>query len=486
MSASAVAAVSLLFVFINFTPLPVLLTWFIASLIVTVIRYIMVGYYFNQQSRSLKSDLWHLAFIVSTAVAGLIWGLTGLVLIPEAADESIALLYTCMTVLYVCALAAGALSTYAIKLSGFMAFAIPSLLPMGFGFLLSEHAFKHTVGLLILIFALFLALLALRINRSLLQSLKKNIEYTDLLKELENERDKATALAERMQTLSIQDSLTDIANRRQFDEFLSREWQRATRLGEPLSLVLGDLDFFKDYNDVHGHQAGDECLKQVAQLLDQQCRRSSDLAARYGGEEFAIILANTDASAASEITENIRRQVETLAITKIDSTDNNRITMSFGIATIIPRRGDTITSLINYADKALYLAKANGRNCVVAAQPEESDQPDHPAHIPIHSWDDQLDGPFILENIIEQFSSRGYYCTLSNYTPGIPIGIHAHIRDEINLITEGEMLIFVDNHQYRLSAGEYLIMPGRLAHQAEVSGNHDVQMLIAVRQNIVA
>ncbi len=362
--ASAVAAVSIFFVFLPLTPITTLIAWTSAFFVVLCIRYLEIFRFFKSRERSRQPQRWHISFLVTASISGLFWGITGFVLIPATAGETQILLYTCMAVLYACVLAAGALATYTIKLSGYLAFALPCLLPMGLGFLLSEHEFIRTIGLLVLIFIMFLVMLAIRINRTLSEALLRETENTKLLEALQHERDKAEALAARMQALSSQDSLTGIANRRYLDEFLEREWQRAIRFGEPLSLILGDLDFFKPYNDVYGHQAGDECLKQIAQTLHQYARRASDLAARYGGEEFAIILVNTDASAARQFAESMRNTIESLNIAHSASRVASHITMSFGLSTIIPRQGDDLQAFIKNADRALYQAKADGRNRV--------------------------------------------------------------------------------------------------------------------------
>lgn len=480
MAAAVVAAVSVFFVFLHLSPPYVLVSWMAAFAIIYGIRYLEVFRFFHHGDRRQHTHYWYISFIITTALAGILWGLTGFILIPPHIEETSALLYTSMALLYTCGLAAGALATYTIQLSSYLSFALPCLLLPGVGLLLSQNDLKNTMGLLVLIFAMFLVLLALRINRTLSAALEREVENSRLLRELQQERDKAEDLANRMQTLSTQDSLTGIANRRHMDEFLVREWQRAIRLGEPVSLILADLDFFKAYNDVYGHPAGDTCLRRVAQVLHQHSRRASDLATRYGGEEFAIILADTDADAAWQLAESMRQSVEALQIPHMASKIADHITMSFGITTIIPRHQDEIEDFIKCADRALYRAKADGRNCIVNSDQTLADQRNS---LDIQHWDELQDGPLDTDNLYRKFTARGYRCMVQNHAANIHIGRHAHIRDEINLILNGEMGIKADRHHYRLKRGDYISIPGRFAHEVCTEGEQNLSMLIAVRED---
>jgi diguanylate cyclase (GGDEF)-like protein len=198
----------------------------------------------------------------------------------------------------------------------------------------------------------------------------KNIE-TKLQQEIEqNQEARATfqKLKQELQNLATIDSLTQIPNRRRFDEYLNQEWDRLTREQEPLSLLLCDVDFFKRYNDTYGHQAGDSCLRNVAQTISRTAKRTSDLVARYGGEEFTVILPNTNRFGAMIIAETIQTQIENLQIPHSQSDVSEFVTVSIGIASQIPSRNDSVETIIAKADRALYLAKAQGRNRVVFEQ----------------------------------------------------------------------------------------------------------------------
>ena len=169
--------------------------------------------------------------------------------------------------------------------------------------------------------------------------------------------------------LSSLDGLTGIPNRRQFDETLAREWRRACRQGRPLSMLLCDVDHFKQFNDGYGHQVGDECLRAVARTLQAVLRRPADMAARYGGEEFAAILPDTDPGGALRVAEAMRAAVEALRITHRHSgSDLGVVSISVGVATRVPDRSQTdAAELVRQADEALYRAKQGGRNRIAAA-----------------------------------------------------------------------------------------------------------------------
>lgn len=172
--------------------------------------------------------------------------------------------------------------------------------------------------------------------------------------------------------LSSVDVLTDIANRRQFDEFLTREWSRGIRSAAPFSMLMCDVDFFKQYNDHYGHPAGDECLKKVAKTLQGCVRRPADLTARYGGEEFAVVLPDTDLAGAVQVAEEMRRALENLALPHAGS-ESGFVTISIGVACTVPRRErGSAEQLVAAADTALYSAKQAGRNCVQVASEELS------------------------------------------------------------------------------------------------------------------
>jgi diguanylate cyclase (GGDEF)-like protein len=183
---------------------------------------------------------------------------------------------------------------------------------------------------------------------------------------LRKTQDKLRKANDQLQRLSAIDSLTGIANRRCFDATLLREWRRCSRSSLPLSLLVVDVDLFKLFNDHYGHQMGDECLKIVAHTLQEMTRRQDDLVARYGGEEFAVILPETNPDGAFAVAEDIRAGVAGLNVDHAWSTVAPIVTVSIGVASIIPPKDSEagIPALIKAADDALYSAKESGRNQV--------------------------------------------------------------------------------------------------------------------------
>jgi len=193
----------------------------------------------------------------------------------------------------------------------------------------------------------------------------QRIEATRV-KLLDTSRELAAANRE-LENLSRQDGLTGIANRRHFDSYLLTEMKRASRERQPLSLILADVDYFKAYNDYYGHQAGDDCLRQVASALKSVGKRPADLAARYGGEEFAIVLPATALEGAVDVAKSLVRAIEGLAIAHVRSGVSDKISLSQGVASLVPGNDTRPESIIELADQALYQAKQQGRNRHVTA-----------------------------------------------------------------------------------------------------------------------
>ncbi|MEE3719474.1 diguanylate cyclase [Tumidithrix elongata RA019] len=163
--------------------------------------------------------------------------------------------------------------------------------------------------------------------------------------------------------LATMDGLTGVANRRRFDEYWQQQWQMLAQQQKPLSLILADVDHFKLYNDHYGHLLGDECLRQVARSMSLILNRPTDLVARYGGEEFALILPYTSMEGAIKVADAIAAEIHRLALPHATSTVSDRITLSLGIACIVPQYTTSLQTPISNADIALYKAKQSGRNC---------------------------------------------------------------------------------------------------------------------------
>ncbi len=192
-------------------------------------------------------------------------------------------------------------------------------------------------------------------------------EKDRLLQAFQENQHHLQASNEALLQLAAMDGLTGIANRRLFDEVLEREWSRGIEAGQPLSLVLLDVDHFKAYNDIYGHLAGDDCLRRVASLVAETVGQCDALTARYGGEEFVVILTGRGEVEATRIADALRRAVESAAIPHRGSTHNKRVTVSIGVVTRIPTDDSSPAALIESADTCLYRAKEAGRNWIVSA-----------------------------------------------------------------------------------------------------------------------
>ncbi|AIE74362.1 MULTISPECIES: sensor domain-containing diguanylate cyclase [unclassified Synechocystis] len=180
--------------------------------------------------------------------------------------------------------------------------------------------------------------------------------------ELEFAKQQLEQVNQQLKHLAIYDELTQIPNRRYFTTYLEQEWRQCLRQKSPISLILCDVDYFKNYNDLYGHQVGDQCLQSIAKIVQSALKRPSDVLARYGGEEFILILPYTDQPGAYTVAERIHCYLAEAQISHADSPTSRYVTVSLGIGTTVPLLHYQPSDLIKIADQALYAAKASGRN----------------------------------------------------------------------------------------------------------------------------
>ena len=220
-----------------------------------------------------------------------------------------------------------------------------------------RHYWHWITGAAIVFVALgAVALYILRLNRILSLSQIKLLKASEDLEHANR----------RLEHLSTQDDLTGIANHRYFQEHFDLEWRRERRACKPLALLMIDVDYFKALNDARGHLTGDECLRQIAQTLARSLRRAGDVVARYGGEEFVVILPETDIGKAALLGERLRTAIEAMGFEHPTSKVSRYVTVSIGVASIVPAGQQQSDELIAMADRAMYRAKQTGRNRVVA------------------------------------------------------------------------------------------------------------------------
>ncbi|MBT7952414.1 MAG: diguanylate cyclase [Gammaproteobacteria bacterium] len=368
----------------------ILLPWIIFFSVLNIARYMLVTAYFKAGNRSDNYTVWNTRFLIGTALSGLLWGIFALLTLPIEVRG-----YTALTMLVITGLAGGSIGTYAISRPAYLIYASTSLLPLGIILVIQEESTLRTFGVLVLVYYAFLSVSMFRINKMLKQVVNLQFDNVELLRQLEKEKEliagmnqkleldienhidtekelidakiKAEGLADDLSRLTVQDALTGIANRRGFDAFLSNAWARAIRNQSPISVMLCDVDFFKNYNDFYGHPEGDEVLKNIAITIESRSRKGSDLAARYGGEEFVIVLPDTELNVALIVAEKIRSAIESLKIPHEKSNVNEYITISLGVVCVTPNRDMDSSALVKQADEALYSAKEAGRNQVYPA-----------------------------------------------------------------------------------------------------------------------
>lgn len=173
---------------------------------------------------------------------------------------------------------------------------------------------------------------------------------------------------DKLKELMYIDEVTGIANRRCYQKTIKSEWNRAKRKKAPISVIMVDIDYFKQYNDTYGHSEGDDCIRYVAQTLHTLILRAGDLLARYGGEEFVVVLPGSDKDTATKLAVRLRKKIESLRIEHSNSSISKYVTISLGVATLIPGKDEESNTLVSTADRALYSAKAEGRNCVKVSE----------------------------------------------------------------------------------------------------------------------
>ncbi|MCW8450864.1 GGDEF domain-containing protein [Legionella quinlivanii] len=263
--------------------------------------------------------------------------------------------------LFFAGLATGSTISMAASPLSYAAFVLPNFLPIIFRFLMDSHDDSRLVAIVLIIFLSYLGVI-FNANKKML---RKNIILLAHESELNSQLEQFN---QKLSIVSITDELTQLANRRYFQERLIADWIRAKRASLPLTLMIIDIDYFKECNDNYGHLYGDECLKEIAKALTEVVKRQTDLAARYGGDEMVVILYNTSLNDSEQFAMRLKEAIDSLNIKNEYSPISNRLTVSIGVANTIPAIDDDYESLFTRADKALYEAKLNGRNCIAVSK----------------------------------------------------------------------------------------------------------------------
>ncbi|MDP3585000.1 MAG: diguanylate cyclase [Thiobacillus sp.] len=342
----------------NAVPTPVLLSWLGLLIVVTGARFLSLRAFRNAAPRS-ESDLalWTQYFLAGACAAGVVWGLSGILLFhPSSYPHQVVLAFV------LGGMVAGAVPLLSPVSHAYWCFAIPIVVPISIRMMWAGDPLHLVMGLMMVIFGLAMLATSTQVHRLFRDSEK-----------LRRELFSSIEVEQALEYLIRLDSLTGIPNRRLFEEELSKEWARATRDHAPVSLIMADIDHFKEYNDHYGHPAGDLCLVDVAQAMHHTLSRPGDVVARIGGEEFAFLLPQTDLSGAISVAEQIRERILALNLPHQASPVASHVTLSFGVSSSELASVSSPAELIRTSDIALYEAKRCGRNQIVAAPTSASD-----------------------------------------------------------------------------------------------------------------
>ncbi|RDH82527.1 MAG: hypothetical protein DIZ80_09580 [endosymbiont of Galathealinum brachiosum] len=308
---------------------------------------------------------WFNRFYVFTVMAGIGWGVGGFVV--GSYLDSLGQVFIFIVLIGV---GAAAIPLLGVVQRVMLSFQIISTIPyvIYISILLEERG----IVLLCMFFLYMVGVVASirRMDINLTQSMKLQYENSQMVDTLSESNQQLQNANEKLETLTLEDALTELHNRRYFEMQLEVEWKRESREHKILTLMVIDIDYFKLYNDTYGHAEGDVCLKTVAQVLKSCLHRSTDIIARIGGEEFVVMLPNINTEGASILAKQMQHQLHLAELTHATSPLGENVTVSIGIASVIPGENATALSLFKAADKALYKAKAKGRNQLVIGEME--------------------------------------------------------------------------------------------------------------------
>lgn len=308
---------------------------------------------YRRNAGRLRPEGWQRLFIVQSVLLGLCWTwLISVVVLTLPAHDAVVAMITIMGIV------AASVATTSAAPSAYLAIGTTTTLPAGLLMLFQDESVYRAAGALVMVYLLTMV----RSSRWIHQSIRRTVTYS-----LRNE-----TLVRQLEAISSQDALTGLSNRRALDIGLEQIWATATQTGASVGMVVCDIDFFKQYNDALGHQAGDECLKRVATAISGAVRSGEAVVARYGGEEFAVVLPNVSLSEVEAIATRLGCAVRDEMITHPASSVAPYVTVSAG-ASSVSATGCAPSALFAAADAALYRAKVAGRNCVRVQQPTDQD-----------------------------------------------------------------------------------------------------------------
>lgn len=344
-------------------PLDKIIAWWSVMAAVCMVRYIHVMYTLKHANWSTGAYAYHLSFAFYTLLTGGTWAAAFFLfafIVPDV--------YLIFIIFALGGMAVGAIGSMSTSKLCFFAYLLPMILPPAIVFMFDGNALGFAMSGMLIIYIMSISLTFLQGYSRTIKTIVTQIENEDLVEHLKVSNEELAAANQKIMTLSNTDSLTQIANRRQLDAALKTEWARAIRSRTPLCFIMLDIDFFKPYNDTFGHIQGDECLQKIAVVLRSAMKRTGDIVARYGGEEFAIILPDTELTGAYTLIQEVQDEINKLQITAANTSVSPYVTISAGIACMLPNPEDDISQLIAAADTELYNAKEQGRNRIEQIQ----------------------------------------------------------------------------------------------------------------------
>ncbi len=346
-------------------PLWVVLMWWLAMAGLAWLRYLTGTRHRDSEGDEAAQRYWLQLAFYTVFASGAGWGLGGLLLAYEAALE-----YQLLVLLILAGIAGAALPFLSMHLPSFVGFILAITVPNVSYLLWLGGRLEIISGVLLTVYMVALLYNARRVNELLDETLNLRFHNEAMAQSLQRDKSELEALNAELERLSHIDGLTQLANRRYFDERFQEQWQRGVREQASVAVLMIDIDEFKKYNDSHGHAAGDDCLRRVAKTIEDTLRRPSDLAARYGGEEFVVLLANTDAEGAMRVARELLGNVRALDIEHLSSCVVPRVTVSIGAAAMVPHRDTQRQQLLRNADLGLYESKRSGRDRVTVWPPQ--------------------------------------------------------------------------------------------------------------------
>jgi diguanylate cyclase (GGDEF)-like protein len=330
-----------------------LFTWLSASVLIYIVRLLYVKQFSKVYSTEFDIKKWKNIYVISTFISGVVWGSLALFLDASwNASHQITLF-----IIYV-GITAAAFNTNSSVFVSYLAFYIPPILMLVYALLQKSSGLPYELAFLIIIYMMLMYATSLKYHNYLTKSLQLRFKNEELANDLKQANNKLSHLAD-------MDELSQIHNRRSMNKFLLQEWNWHHENKKPLSLLMIDIDFFKQYNDTYGHSQGDRCILEIAKILKKNIREDIDLASRYGGEEFVVILRDTDGLEALNIAQRISLNVLSKQIEHICSDVSEYLTISIGLSTMVPKVLGEEIKIFDIADERLYKAKQNGRNQIV-------------------------------------------------------------------------------------------------------------------------